>query len=63
MGKVMFSLASVILLTAGCGVEGLRCKGGGVGGMWCRGVCAADGTHPTGMHTCYFLKVSSLLRS
>ena len=46
-GKVMFSQASVILSTVGGGVHG-------------RGVCvagetatAADGTHPTGMHSCY----------
>ena len=40
-GKVIFSQASTILLTGG----GRR--------VWSRGVPAASGMHPTGMHSCF----------
>ena len=51
-GKVIFSQASVILLTGGGRVWS---RGGEVpasGGL-VRGVPAASGTHPTGMHSCF----------
>ena len=62
----MFSQASVILSTGG-DLHGRGCRGGGVcmvGGMHGREACvavetstAADGTHPTGMHSCILLSL------
>ena len=46
-GKVMFSQVSVILFTGG----GMRGRGVCMAGEM---VTAADGTHPTGMHSCYY---------
>ena len=34
---------------------GMHCRGGGIGGLCVAGemATAADGTHPTGMHSCW----------
>ena len=56
-GKVMFSQACVKnsvhwgVCMGGCMSGGTCCGGGDMCGMG----HAADGTHPTGMHSCYIL--------
>ena len=37
-------------MAGGCVVEGLHCRGACISGEM---TIAADGTHPTGMHSCY----------
>ena len=66
-GKVMFSQASVSLSVD---KGGHVWQGSMLGGLHGRGVCvagetatAADGTHPTGMHSCSCFLSSKALRS